>query len=99
MGPPRLTSTCLPAVQTMATMKPLSPEAQASRGEFWVKNKALGPHVSSPHHLQVPAHKHALNLAQNFWPHAVRDSVWVRLGCSCPARLLPPLPEYGAAAG
>jgi len=45
---PRLSSTCLPAVQTMATMKPLSPEAQASRGEFWAKNKALGRPMS-PH--------------------------------------------------
>merc|ERR1712107_367036 len=57
------------------------------------------PNVSSPHHLQVPAHKHALNLAQNFWPYAVCDSVWVRPGRSCPARLLPPLPKHGAAAG
>merc|ERR1712192_261300 len=40
-------------------------------------------HVSPPHHLQVPAHQHALHLPQDVWSDAVRNSVRSRPGCSC----------------
>merc|ERR1719430_2402849 len=40
---------CLPSVQAMATMKPISPEAhKVSQSEFWAKNAALKRPIS-PH--------------------------------------------------